>query len=312
MWYPAIDKRVLVKRAALLSDIRAFFQSKNVLEVEVPSVGATTVSDPHLTGLITQIGGVDHFLQTSPEFFMKRLLAAGMGSIFYLGKAFRQDEYGKRHNPEFSMLEWYHDEFDDAALADEVIELISALVPELDVERYSYRDIFCRYLRIDPHLAGVTELEVCARSIMEVQFDWEDKNTWLDVLFSHAIEPKLQNLTVIYDYPASQCALARVERDSTGVEVAKRFEVFWKGLELANGYWELTDPVVQRQRFLADQRVRANRDDFTPPIDDKLIAAMEHGLPDCAGVALGVDRLLMCLLNINDIRKVIAFPFDRL
>lgn len=311
MWQSAIDKRVLLKRAQLLTDIRDFFKVKSVLEVEVPVIGFSTVTDPNLSSLTTCVGGKDFFLQTSPEFFMKRLLASGSGPIYYLGKAFRDDEHGRRHNPEFTMLEWYREGFDDRLLANELVALVRTLAPDVEVEIYSYASIFERHIGLDPHLASAEELEEKAKVILDVSWRFADKNTWLDLLFSHVIEPKMKNLCIIFDYPASQCALARIEVNTEGVEVAKRFEVFWKGVELANGYWELTDPCIQKQRFLIDLEQRKKMGYDLPDIDNKFVAALESGLPECSGVALGVDRLFMCLLDTDDIQKAIAFPFSR-
>lgn len=315
MWQSSVDRQVIVSRGQLLSDIRAFFAARQVIEVDVPLLGRSTVTDVHLSAPVTQISGHDYYLQTSPEFFMKRLLAGGSGSIYYLGKAVRNDESGPRHNPEFTMLEWYREGFSDIELMDEVEALfrqLSIVEGVESVSRISYREAFESYVGVDPHVASADELASVAKSHLDISWDESDKNTWLDLLFSHLVEPKLQQLTFVYDYPACQCALAKVATDDRGVEVAKRFEVFWKGLELANGYWELTDSEVQRKRFEQDLGVRRQNGLPLPEIDKNFMLAMESGLPECAGIALGVDRLLMGLMGVKSIDDVMTFPLARL
>ncbi len=312
MWQPAIDRAVLQARAKLFSDIRQFFHLRGVVEVDVPILGASTVTDPHLSAPSTQLSGRKAYLQTSPEFFMKRLLAAGSGDIYYLGKAVRDDESGRRHNPEFTLLEWYREGFDDGALMDEVLALFTALSAGVMGHKKSYRALFAAEFGFDPHEASDQSLREAVGRITDMGDGELDRNSCLDLLFSYRVEPKLGELTCVYDYPASQCALAKIDKDTHGVLVAKRFEIYWQGIELANGYWELTDAQEQRARFEADCAVRRSMARPVPELDGKLLAAMDAGLPECAGVALGVDRLMMCLLHQEDIAGTMPFPFARL
>lgn len=312
-WQPSASLARLHKRAQLLAEIRAFFAQRALLEVDVPVLAASTVTDPHLQSIPAQVGGEQQFLQTSPEFYMKRLLAAGSGACFYLGKVFRQDEDGRRHRPEFTLLEWYRPGFDDLALRGEVLELVSSLArlmsQSVPHRQISYAAVFAEYLDIDPHTATGEELAELARSTLDLhQPDMDaDKSTWLDLLFSHCIEPHLDNIVLVYDYPECQCALARIAPNEKGQAVAKRFELFWNGMELANGYWELTDAKEQAARFAADNCTRQGMGLPVITPDAKLLAALEGGLPDCAGVALGVDRLLMCLVGASHIDEVVPF-----
>ncbi|MFL0805401.1 MAG: EF-P lysine aminoacylase GenX [Agarilytica sp.] len=312
MWQPGATLPTLQRRAALLANLRRFFFDKKVLEVDVPLLGASTVTDVHLSAPSATIARQTHYLQTSPEFFMKRLLAAGSGDVYYLGKAVRDDEVGRYHNPEFTMLEWYRLGYSDARLIDEVCELFRFLSIAESCRRISYRSLFLDYYSVDPHLASAKDLEKIARSHMEFSWEEDAKSTWLDLLFSHGIEPNLQALTVVYDYPECQSALAKVSEDETGTTVAKRFEVFWRGIELANGYWELTDADLQRARFEDDLSTRKVLGMAQPEIDEKLMAAMKAGLPECAGIALGVDRLLLALTEQESLDEVMPFSGVRL
>jgi len=311
-WQPTASRQALEARARLLTQIRQFFADRGVLEVEVPLLAAATVTDPHIDSIQASCNGRPCYLQTSPEFAMKRLLASGSGPIYSLGKAFRNGESGRRHNPEFTMLEWYRPGFDDHRLMDEVEALIGSVLPLPEVQRLSYRELFLRYLDIDPHRVELGQLKGLARQ--QVEIDWEDDNrdTWLDMLITHAIEPQLgAGLTFIYDYPASQAALARVCEDDRGQPVARRFEAYVGGMELANGYWELTDSQEQARRFQADLTRRQALGLAVYPEDQRLLAALAAGLPDTAGVALGVDRLLMLATGADSLQEVLAFPFSR-
>ncbi|MFT5083334.1 MAG: lysyl-tRNA synthetase class 2 [Lentisphaeria bacterium] len=305
--------QILVDRAQLFAKIRQFFSQNAVLEVDVPVLGASTVTDPQLASLALNFGGRDYFLQTSPEFFMKRLLAQGVGAIYSLGRAFRKDEVGRKHNPEFTMLEWYRPGFDEHRLIDEVIALIQFVCPDIGVHKVSYQSLFEQYIGLNPHTASIAELAEAAKLGLGVAWPHEPRNTWLDVLFTHLIEPHLNDrLTAVFDYPSSQCALAKLGKNEHGSDVARRFEVYWRGCELANGYCELIDPDIQRQRFEYDNQARAELGLPAIAIDEKFLAALHLGLPECSGVALGVDRLLMCILNASDIREVMPFVFDAL
>jgi len=309
-WQPSASLDALHLRARLYQQLRGFFQQRNVLEVETPLLGQAASTDVHLASL-----SVDNqqFLQTSPEFAMKRLLAAGSGAIYQICKSFRQGESGKRHNPEFTMLEWYRPGFDHFQLMDEVAGLLNSLLGERPVRQLSYRSAFVQVFDIDPHLADVSELSALAYQHTGYQTDGDDCDTLLELLMSQVIEPQLGlgELTFIYDYPASQCALAKVKIDTQGAQVAERFELYVEGVELANGYHELTDADEQQRRFEADLTERKRRALPDVPADQRLVAALQHGMPVCAGVALGLDRLLMLMAGKGSIRDVIAFPVDR-
>ncbi|GAB3097377.1 EF-P lysine aminoacylase GenX [Aestuariicella hydrocarbonica] len=311
-WRPSATLDAVQQRAELYRGLREFFYQRQVTEVDVPSLSRAAVSDPHIDSINAQVCGEALYLQTSPEFFMKRLLAAGCGDIYSLNKAFRNGEAGRRHNPEFTMLEWYRRGWDDQRLMDEVAELIGACVELSSVQRLSYREVFQRELGLDPHIASVGELQHVARQLCDIQWDDDDRDVWLDVLMTHVIEPGLgDGLVLVYDFPASQAALARLGVDAQGQQVARRFEAYVGGVELANGYWELCDGQEQAQRLQSDLRKRQALDLPQYPVDQHLIEALTAGLPDCAGVALGVDRLLMLTTGINDIRQLLAFPFER-
>jgi lysyl-tRNA synthetase class 2 len=305
MFHPSASLDTLQKRAQLLQQLRAFFNARGVMETDVPALAPATVTDVHLEPL--QVPGVG-YLQTSPEYFMKRLVAAGCGSIYYLGKVYRKDESGRRHRAEFTMLEWYRIGLDDRQLMAEMTELFHYLAPAVSVNLRSYRDVFSAALGVCPHAASLADLQAVIARTVELNSPLEDKSTCLDLLFSHCVEPSLgPGITFVYDYPAEQCALARVTTGGEGVPVARRFEVFWNGMELANGYWELCSVAEQRERFDRDRRIRALSGLEVPAVDERFMAALEVGLPECAGVALGVDRLLMCLVAATDIREVMPF-----
>ena len=252
------------------------------------------------------------FLQTSPEFAMKRLLAVGSGAIFQLCKAFRQDEISKRHNPEFTLLEWYRPGFDEWQLMDELEQLMNSLFDIGQIKRLSYRELFKQTLQIDPHSVNITQLQSLCQQHINLNSDDYSRDDYLHLLLSHVVEPAMQGNYFVYNFPASQAALARIEPDDQGVKVARRFELFCSGMEIANGYFELCDAQEQRRRFQADNAMRRDMDLPEYPLDEKLIAALEHGLPDCAGVAVGVDRLLMLVSGLPDIAQVISFNGERI
>jgi lysyl-tRNA synthetase class 2 len=291
------------------------------MEVETPVCSAYGGTDPALASLTSRYTGPgapqgqDLFLHTSPEFPMKRLLAAGCGPIYQICRVFRDGEAGRLHNPEFTLLEWYRPGFDHHRLMEELAELINSLLPEpRPVERLSYGELFQRYLAINPHRARVDELRQCAEgnNIPGVDsLQLAERDGWLDLLLSHLIEPELgrDRLTFVYDYPASQASLARLREGDP--PVAQRFELYMGGMELANGFFELTDAQEQRHRFAADNSRRQREGLPQVPMDEHLLAALKRGLPECAGVALGIDRLLMVLTGASHIREVLAFPLDR-
>jgi lysyl-tRNA synthetase class 2 len=243
---------------------------------------------------------------------MKRLLASDIGPIYQLCKAFRDGEVGGRHNPEFSMLEWYQPGFDHHHLMAEVADLVCHCLGSQPVQYFSYRSLFEMHLKIDPFTATVSELESLARSEIEVGFSTSDRDVWLDLMMSHLLEPRLAecDLCFVYDYPASQAALSRIVSQD-GVDVGQRFELYVRGMELANGYCELTDQVEQRERFVADNVRRKTQCQPQRALDESLLAALDHGLDACSGVALGIDRLLMLACEKSDIRDVLAFDWSR-
>lgn len=314
-WRPSASLPVLRARARFYDQIRAFFRARDVLEVDVPVIGTGATTDPHIESIVLAAAdeaSASRYLQTSPEFAMKRLLAAGSGAIYSLGKAFRHEQAGRRHNPEFTLLEWYRPGFDDHQLMDEVAALVRMAVPVARVEKLSYRAAFEGRLGVDPHRVPLPELKALARRHIDIAWDDSDRDTWLNLLITHVIEPDLgEGLTFIHDYPASQAALAKVEPDAQGQPVARRFEAFLDGVELANGYWELTDAGEQRRRFEADLQRRRQLGLAVCPFDRRLLAALEAGMPPTAGVALGVDRLLMRVVGAGSIEEVLAFPADR-
>ncbi|WP_193165657.1 EF-P lysine aminoacylase EpmA [Microbulbifer hainanensis] len=295
-----------------MADIRRFFAERNVLEAEVPAISRRATSDPHIDSITVNCNGAPAYLATSPEFGLKRLLAAGLGDCYSLAKAFRQGEAGGRHNPEFTMLEWYRCGWDDRQLMSEVGELLSAVLGIREVRSLSYRALFRRELQLDPHTAPDVELLACAAREIELSFEPQSRDECLDLLMSHHLEARMgDGITLLYDFPASQAALAKVVDDETGTPVARRFEAYVGGLELANGYWELTDADEQRRRFEADHRYRARCGLVQYPFEERLVAALAAGMPECAGVALGVDRLQMLQGGYRRIEDVIAFPIER-
>jgi len=299
-----------------MADIRRFFASRDVLEVDVPVLSQAAVSDPYIDSMrveyrhFVEDSPSDYFLQSSPEYAMKRLLAAGSGCIYQMSKVFRNGEIGRKHNPEFTMLEWYRLDFDEHDLMDEVARLIESVAGITGIEKRSYKAVFKRYLDLDINGASDELLAQTMREHIEVSGDY-DRDGWLNLLMSHCIEPQLKGAVFIYDYPASQAALAKVKQDGEGVAVAARFELFVDGVELANGYHELTDSSEQQRRFEADKRQRAQLGLPQRPLEMRLVKALSQGMPNCAGVALGVDRLLMLALKKEHIKEVLPFDIER-
>ena len=305
-WRPGVSLQAVRQRAELYTQVRDFFRQRDVLEVDTPLLSAAAATDPNIESLM--LAEPRLYLQTSPEFAMKRLLASGSGSIYQIAKAFRGGESVRRHRPEFTMLEWYRVGFSYQQLMDEVADLYRELVADRPVKKVTYRELFVNQFNLDPHLVGVEELGDLADTHTGYRMDaQDDKDSLLDLLMSHLIEPQLGDgcLTFVYDYPAGQCALAQVAADQQGQPVAQRFELYADGFELANGYQELTDWREQERRFTADNIKRARRGQQQLPLDRTLLGALQHGLPECAGVALGLDRLLMLKLGVADIGKVL-------
>jgi elongation factor P--(R)-beta-lysine ligase len=317
-WQPTTTLSMLRLRAKLLADIRQFFLARHVLEVETPLLCHATVTDPHLHSFQTEycLDNTEQqqtlYLQTSPEFAMKRLLAAGSGPIYQISKAFRnQGESGRYHNPEFSLLEWYQPGYDHHQLMDEVEALLKKLLACEAAQRFSYAEIFQQYLNSDPHQLTLQEIKQLANRLDRAteNLGLNTIGDYLNFLMSYVIEPQLpKQLVFIYDYPLTLAALAKVRRST--MPVAERFEVYFHDIELANGFHELSDANEQRLRFRNDLRARTAHGYPPVSIDEYLLAALTHGLPDCAGVALGIDRLLMLMTKANKISEVISFPIQ--
>lgn len=316
-WQPSATISMLKKRADVLTQIRHFFALRSVLEVDTPAMSHATVTDVHLHTFQTSFVGPGYadgqalYLMTSPEFHMKRLLAAGSGCIYQINKAFRNEENGRYHNPEFTMLEWYRVGFDHHQLMDEMDDLLQLILACQSAERMTYQQAFLLVLGVCPLEANMNELRASASQLglSDIAENEQDKDTLLQLLFSVGVEGHIgQSAPVfVYDFPASQAALAKV--NNSDPRVADRFEVYYKGIELANGFHELDNPAEQLVRFEQDNSKRESMGLLPQPIDHHLIAALDHGLPACAGVALGIDRLIMLALECEHIDEVTAFPF---
>lgn len=302
LWGPSASLVTLERRAHALAQVRRFFAARDVFEVDTPLMGETSAFDPY----IHSFSFADVFLQTSPEFFMKRLLAAGSGSIYQLGKVFRRGESGSKHHPEFTMLEWYRPGWS----LDELIAEVEALFIELlgcpSFQYVTYGELFREFCRLDPHVATKERCEEVAREAMSDVPDLHDKDEWLHFLMSHCVEPFLNHgqPLVVTDFPASQAALAKLKLGEPAV--AARFEVFYKGFELANGYDELTDPHELRQRFEWDNTKRRQMGLEVMPMDEKLLASTID-MPACSGVAVGFDRLVQIAFKKERISEVLSF-----
>lgn len=318
-WQPDASISNLLKRAKLIRAIRAFFAERAVLEVETPAMSRAATTDIHLSSFQTHyIGpgvaaGMSLYLVTSPEFHMKRLLAAGSGPIYQIGRCFRNEEAGRYHNPEFTLLEWYRPRFDMYQLMNEVDDLLQAVLDTEAAEFVSYEQLFIRHLGLNPLDANREELHLQAvkLNLTDKTAKPDDRDTLLQLLFSMVIEPIIgkEKPVFVYHFPASQAALAEISTEDR--RVADRFEVYYKGIELANGFRELTNEEEQRQRFELDNKKRIERGLPEQPIDNAFLASLAAGLPECSGVALGVDRLIMIALGENSIDKVLSFTTDK-
>lgn len=315
-WRPSATIESLKLRAAIMASIRQFFSERDVLEVETPLLARFGVTDPHMD-LVTAdnpLGeGERYYLQTSPEYAMKRLLAAGSGPIYQMGKAFRAGEVSSRHNPEFTMLEWYRPGFDHHQLMDEIAALLMTILDCPRPQQISYAELFEQQLGINPHRATATALESVAKQHIDIQMSDASRDDWLNLLIAEVIEPRIgfDAPLFIYDYPASQAALAKLANNAEGDPVAERFELYVQGVELANGYHELTDAAEQQRRIQAEQQFRAELQRPAMAEDRFLVQALKHGLPASAGVALGLDRLVMLALDTRQIDDVLSFSHSR-
>ena len=321
-WRPSGTFDALRLRAALNARIRDFFAGRGVIEVETPVLSVAGNTEPNIASFALGFSGRTdgaprtRWLRTSPEHPLKRLLAAGFGDCYELGRVFRDGEAGGRHNPEFTMLEWYRTGWDHHALAVECAMLVQDAMAlagrSTTLVDTSYRAMYRDRLGLDPMTANEDALRT---ALGDVAIDPAGltRDDWLDLLMTHRLQPGFprDQLLVVHDFPASQCALARLRKDGDGVAVAERFELYLGPLELANGYHELADAVEQGQRFEREAVVRTRRGDVVPPVDGRLLDALRSGLPDCAGVALGVDRLMMAMLGTGRIADVVAFDFFR-
>jgi lysyl-tRNA synthetase class 2 len=320
-WRPSAALDVLKRRARMRERLRAFFSTRGVLEVETPALSTAATTDLHLQSFSCRATGPAAgtlYLHTSPEFPMKRLLAAGSGSIYQICKVFRDGEAGRLHNPEFTLLEWYRVGFDYHLLMDEAAALIAdALAGSRTLEapeKLTYAQAFERHCGVNPHMADNTALAAIVKTKaipLHGDLQRETVETLCDLLLTHVVEPQLGRgrVTLLYDYPVSQAALARIRPGNP--PVAERFEAYLDGIELANGFHELRDATEQRARFARDLAKRKQQGLPIVPMDERLLAALEHGLPECSGVALGFDRLVMSAAGATSIQDVLAFPTAR-
>ena len=305
----------------MLKNIRAFFESRAVLEVETPLLSRYATTDPHLESFCTNFREQVCYLNTSPEYAMKRLLAEKPQPIYQICKAFREDEPGVNHNPEFTLLEWYRPGFDMQQLMAELAELMTMLCRGTDVEArfesLSYQQAFTKTTSLNPHQATARDCRQFAEQnnieIPQGLTEADDVNNWLDWLLMQRVVPAFRKdgFTFLYDYPATQCALAKIEKNAEQEAVAKRFELFFGEIELANGFFELTDADEQLRRFQQENKTRVQKGFKSAQIDENFIAALNHGLPDCSGVAVGLDRLLMVLSATGNIEQVLSFAWKR-
>ncbi|QLZ67625.1 elongation factor P--(R)-beta-lysine ligase [Legionella sp. PC1000] len=312
MWPPSAPIEFLRQRAELLAKIRLFFTERGYWEVETPIMARYGTTDVYLSNIKATFRDETYYLQTSPEYHMKRLLAAGSGSIFQIARVFRDDELGRWHNPEFTLLEWYQLEIDHHALMEEMDLFLQRVMQSSPMIKKTYQQAFLEACGIDPLSATPRQLrDLLAHYDLEnvLPPQEEDRDQYLFLLMSHVVEPFLGKESApvaVYNFPASQASLAKI---SNGV--AERFEVYYQGVELANGFHELTDAAAQATRFAQDQKIRNEKGLPFMEADHYLLQALEHGLPSCSGVALGIDRLLALALKQPEIAKIISFDFDR-
>ena len=312
LWQPSASLEALQQRARILSQIRQFFNQRNYLEVETPIMARYGITDVYLANIKATFRSKPYCLQTSPEYHMKRLLAADSGPIFQLARVFRDDELGRWHNPEFTMLEWYQLDIDHHALMDEVDSLLQLVLKSQPMIRKTYQQVFLEICELDPLSATLFQLqELLIRFDLDgvLTLGEQDPDQYLFLLMSHVIEPALGKETLpvaVYNFPPSQAALAQIKQG-----VAERFEVYFRGVELANGFHELTDAKAQAARFEQDLAIRKRQGLEQTEPDIFLLQALIHGLPACSGVALGIDRLMTLALNQSAIAKTLAFDFSR-
>lgn len=311
-WKPSASIELLQRRAQLMAQIRQFFTKRQYLEVETPVMVHHGVTDVYLSTIKALFRNETYWLQTSPEYAMKRLLAAGSGPIFQLARVFRDDELGRWHNPEFTLLEWYQLGIDHHELMLEVDLLLQDIIQSKPLIKKTYRQAFLETCALDPFTASIEQFQgVLMNHDLDnvLSPDEQDRDQYLFLLMSHVVEPALGKEpapVAVYDFPPSQAALAQIKNGC-----AQRFEIYYQGVELANGFHELTDYAEQKQRFAHDQQAREDHGLAPIAMDNYLLEALEHGLPPCSGVALGVDRLLALALKQSSIKQVMAFDFTR-
>lgn len=313
-WRPTAPLEILRLRARILSRVRAFFAARGVLEVETPSLSRSATTDPNLASFVVPSATGARYLHTSPEFPMKRLLAAGSGDIYQICKVFRADEVGRHHNPEFSLLEWYRLGFDHFTLMDEVDELLAEVFDGLLVyepaARLTFQEAFAKHADLDPHEAGIVECRACAEAFgiqAPIELDFQQ---WLDLILTRVVLPRCapDGFAFIYDFPVARAALARIRPGAP--PLAERFELIGHGLELADGFHELADANEQRERFARELDLRHEQGLPRVPVDENLLQALNAGLHDCVGIALGLDRLVMLAATLDDITQAMAFSWD--
>lgn len=296
---------ILRSRSVMFKKVREFFSHRNVIEVDCPIISSAASIDEHIDLITASCSGTTRYLHTSPEYAMKRLLSLGSGDIYQLSHVFRNGECGPRHNPEFTMIEWYRQNFSYEEIIDETCSLIKLFLGERPVVAMTYREAFLKYCKVDPLTATKEQLITHIDTSQYTSIETENKDSLLNIILADTIEPSFNKntITILKDYPATQAALAKIDGN-----IAKRFEVFCGGMELANGYQELTDPIEQRQRLLDTNNKRKN----PLPIDEYFLQALEQGLPECCGVAVGFDRLMMLQHNTNNISDILPFPWNKI
>ncbi|CAL4326632.1 elongation factor P--(R)-beta-lysine ligase [Buchnera aphidicola] len=319
IWKPSASIKNLIKRSKIISNIRLFFLERNILEVETPVLSRSTVTDVNLVPFKTDYFSLNHvdkltlWLMTSPEYHMKRLLAAESGPIYQICHSFRNEELGKYHNPEFTILEWYQPFYSITKLMREINDLLQKVLKYPKSDKISYQNVFIKFFKIDPLDTSLIELKKLSKKLKldHLTHLEQDLNKLIQLLFTLHIEPNLgkKKPLFVYHFPAEQASLAAINvKDS---RISERFELFFKGIELGNGFYELTDVNEQKNRFLKDNKNRIAMNLPVRKIDDYFLKALSYGLPPCSGVAIGLDRLIMLALDQNNINEVISFPLDR-
>lgn len=311
-WQPSATLTRLRQRAKMMAKIRDFFNQRGYLEVETPVMAHFGVTDVYLSNIKAYFRETPYCLQTSPEYHMKRLLAAGSGPIYQLARVFRDDELGRWHNPEFSLLEWYQLDIDHHGLMMEMDALLQHILACPPIAKKTYQQVFIEICNLDPFSAGIDAFQACLRQhdlANVLDSNESDRDQYLFLLMSHVVEPALAVLpspVAVYNFPPSQAALAQIKQG-----VAERFEVYYRGVELANGFHELTDYAAQSSRFDQDNALRSRMGKDSAKPDIWLLQALEHGLPACSGVALGIDRLFALSQGLERLSEGLAFDISR-